>query len=80
MLGKRQVEQFRRDGYLVAKGAVTGAQLSSLRGAIASWIEESRDRDEPYGPPTVDRRPRSTWRPSIPARARRFVGSTIRPR
>ena len=58
MLSQQQIEQFWRDGYLVVESAVTGAQLAALRRELAGWIEESRAHAEPFGPPTIDGRPR----------------------
>ena len=58
MLTEAEVEQFRRDGYLVVEGAVSDEQLARLNAQIARWVEESRAHDEPFGPPTVDGRPR----------------------
>jgi phytanoyl-CoA hydroxylase len=58
MLTDAQVERFWRDGYLVADGAVTGAQLAAMRAEIARWVEASRAHAEPFGPPTIDERPR----------------------
>jgi ectoine hydroxylase-related dioxygenase (phytanoyl-CoA dioxygenase family) len=58
MLTDAQVERFWQDGYLVADGAVTDAQLAAMRAEIARWVEESRAHAEPFGPPTIDERPR----------------------
>ena len=58
MLSEVQIEQFWRDGCLVAKDAVTPAQLAALRAEIDRWVEESRAHDAPFGPPTIDERPR----------------------
>ena len=58
MLTDAQVERFWQDGYLVADGAVTGAQLAAMRAEIARWVEASRAHAEPFGPPTIDERPR----------------------
>lgn len=58
MLSKTQIEQFHRDGCLVVPNAVTPAELASMRAEIAGWVEESRAHSEPFGPPTVDGRPR----------------------
>ena len=58
MLTDAQVERFWQDGYLVADGAVTGAQLAAMRAEIAGWVEASRAHAEPFGPPTIDERPR----------------------
>jgi ectoine hydroxylase-related dioxygenase (phytanoyl-CoA dioxygenase family) len=58
MLSQQQIEQFWRDGYLVAENAVTGEQLQALRRELAGWVEESRTHAVPFGPPTIDGRPR----------------------
>jgi phytanoyl-CoA hydroxylase len=72
MLSKEQVEQFWRDGCLVADGAVSAAELAAMRAAIDGWVEESRGHAAPFGPPTIDGRPRfdmgeehSAARPSL---------------
>src|SRR5215468_8352391 len=57
-LRQSQVEQFWRDGYVVAEEAVTPAQLGALRQELALWVEESRAHKAPFGPPTIDGRPR----------------------
>ncbi|HJQ58459.1 MAG TPA: phytanoyl-CoA dioxygenase family protein [Vineibacter sp.] len=53
-----QIDDFRRDGYLVVPDAVTPAQLAALRAEIAGWVEASREHRTPFGPPTIDGRPR----------------------
>ncbi len=58
MLSQSQIEQFWREGFLVVNDAVSGEQLATLRRELAGWIEESRAHSEPYGPPTMDGRPR----------------------
>lgn len=58
MLSDAQIEQFRRDGYLVAENAVSGEQLRRLQESVHQWVEESRAHDTPFGEPTVDGRPR----------------------
>jgi ectoine hydroxylase-related dioxygenase (phytanoyl-CoA dioxygenase family) len=57
-LTQEQKDAFWRDGYLMVEGAVTPVQLAALRGEIASWVEQSRAHSAPFGPPTVDGRPR----------------------
>lgn len=57
-LSKTQVEDFWRDGYLVVEDAVTPDQLAALRGEIDDWVEQSRAHTQPFGPPTIDGRPR----------------------
>jgi len=58
MLSQSQVEQFWRDGYVVVADAVTPAQLAALREELAGWVESSRAYKAPFGPPTIDGRPR----------------------
>jgi ectoine hydroxylase-related dioxygenase (phytanoyl-CoA dioxygenase family) len=58
VLSREQIDAFWRDGYLMVEDAVTPAQLAALTGEIASWIEESRAHAAPFGPPTIDGRPR----------------------
>ena len=72
ILTAAQQEKFWRDGYLVVDGAVNGETLARLRRQMDDWAEESRGQTEPYGPPTVDGRPRfdleenhSTERPAL---------------
>ena len=57
-LTQEQRDAFWRDGYLVAEEAVTPAQLAALKAEIASWVEQSRAHSAPFGPPTIDGRPR----------------------
>jgi len=57
-LTDEQIERFRRDGYLVVEDAVSPEQLAALRAEVASWVEESRGENAPFGPPTLDGRPR----------------------
>ena len=58
MISKAQVDAFWRDGYLVAEGAVDSRQLAGMRKTLASWVEESRAHDGPFGEPTADGRAR----------------------
>ncbi len=58
ILTQKQQDQFWRDGYLVMDGAVDETTLARLRRQMDIWGEESREHSEPYGPPTVDGRPR----------------------
>ncbi len=58
MLTQGQIEAFRRDGFVVAEGAVTEEELAAMRAELAAWIDESRSHREPFGPPTLDGRPR----------------------
>lgn len=58
MISKKQVDDFRRNGVLVAEGAVDSRQLAGLREVLAGWVEESRTHDAPFGEPTADGRAR----------------------
>ena len=58
MISKEQVDEFRRDGVLVAENAVDARQLGALREVLAEWVEESRAHDAPFGEPTADGRAR----------------------
>jgi phytanoyl-CoA hydroxylase len=58
MLTDAQIERFWQDGYLVADEAVTAAQLAAMRAEIEDWVEASRAHSVPFGPPTLDDRPR----------------------
>ncbi len=69
MISKKQVDDFRRDGFLVAEGAVDARQLAGLREVLAGWVEESRAHDAPFGAPTADGRPRFDLAPEHTAEA-----------
>ena len=58
VLNREQIDAFWRDGYLVVEDAVTPVQLAALKAEIGSWVEESRAHSAPFGPPTIDGRPR----------------------
>lgn len=58
MLSQAQIERFWEDGYIVAEDAVTPAQLAGLRRELAGWVDASRAHVTPFGPPTIDGRPR----------------------
>ena len=58
VLTQEQRDAFWRDGYLMVEDAVTPAQLTALKVEIASWVEQSRAHSSPFGPPTIDGRPR----------------------
>lgn len=58
MLTRAQIDAFWRDGYVVAEDATTPAQLAALRAEIDGWVAESRQHRAPFGPPTIDDRPR----------------------
>lgn len=53
VLTKAQIDQFWRDGYLVAEGGATPAQLAALNGQLDDWVAESRSHAANYGK-TVD--------------------------
>lgn len=57
-LTQEQRDAFWRDGYLMVEDAVTPAQLAALKNEIAGWVEQSRAHAAPFGPPTIDGRPR----------------------
>ncbi|HXU58895.1 MAG TPA: phytanoyl-CoA dioxygenase family protein, partial [Verrucomicrobiae bacterium] len=83
MLSKAQIDQFWRDGCLVAPDAVTPAELAAMRAQIADWVEESRGHKAPFGTPTLDGRPRfdmgEEHRPEKPALRRVNNPSDIAP-
>lgn len=58
VLSQDQIDAFWRDGYLTVENAVTPDQLKAMQAMMAEWAEESRGHTEPYGPPTIDGRPR----------------------
>ena len=58
MISKDQIEEFWRDGVLVAEDAVDSTQLAGLREVLTGWVEESRAHDAPFGEPTADGRAR----------------------
>ena len=58
MISKEQVDDFWRNGFLVAEDAVDSRQLAALREVLAGWVEESRAHDAPFGEPTEDGRAR----------------------
>ena len=57
-LTEKQIDDFWRDGYVVARNAVSEEQLRRLRDDVHDWVEASRAHDAPFGEPTVDGRPR----------------------
>ena len=69
MVSKEQVDEFRRNGFLVAERAVDARQLAGLREVLAGWVEESRAHDTPFGEPTVDGRARFDLAPEHTADA-----------
>ena len=58
VLSREQIAAFWRDGYLMVDDAVTPTQLARLKDEISAWVEASRAHSAPFGPPTVDGRPR----------------------
>ena len=63
--------------------AVNPAELAAMRAQIGHWVEESRAHLEPFGPPTIDGRPRfdmgEEHRPERPALRRVNNPSDIAP-
>lgn len=57
-LSREQIDAFWRDGYLVVVDAVTPENLAEMQAMMAAWSQESRDHTKPYGPKTIDGRPR----------------------
>ena len=57
VLSKVEINRFRRDGYLMATGAVDDRLLAALRDELDGWIAESRRHDAPWGE-TLDKLPR----------------------
>jgi ectoine hydroxylase-related dioxygenase (phytanoyl-CoA dioxygenase family) len=53
VLTQAQIDQFRRDGYLVVEGGATPVQLAALNRQLGEWVEESRSHAVNYGK-TVD--------------------------
>ena len=49
VLTQAQVEQYHRDGYIVASGAATPANFKALTAELDSWVEESRAHGKNYG-------------------------------
>lgn len=58
MLSRSQIDRFQSDGVLVVEEGVTPAQLARMREEVAGWVEQSRSHRHPFGPPTIDGRPR----------------------
>jgi ectoine hydroxylase-related dioxygenase (phytanoyl-CoA dioxygenase family) len=83
MLSKTQIDQFWRDGYLLVPDAVSPPELAAMRSQIADWVEESRAHREPFGPLTIDGRPRfdmgEEHRPDHPALRRVNNPSDVAP-
>jgi ectoine hydroxylase-related dioxygenase (phytanoyl-CoA dioxygenase family) len=61
-LTQAQQDAFWRDGYLMAPGAVTPAELAALRHQFDAWVEESRANTQNYGA-MIDGRPRFDLEP-----------------
>ncbi len=61
-LTEDQRDFFWENGYLMAPGAVTTAELAALRGDFDAWVEESRSKTQNYGA-MVDGRPRFDLEP-----------------
>jgi ectoine hydroxylase-related dioxygenase (phytanoyl-CoA dioxygenase family) len=58
VLSQAQIDRFRSDGVLVVEEGVNPAQLARMREEVAGWVEQSRSHRHPFGPPTIDGRPR----------------------
>ena len=58
MLSADEKEEFRERGVLLCRDAVKAAELAAMRREIALWVEQSRAHKVPFGPPTLDGRPR----------------------
>jgi len=71
VLTPEQIARYREEGVLVVDNAVTASQLERMRDEISGWVEQSRSFDHPFGPPTIDGRPRfdlrAEHRPDAPA-------------
>jgi ectoine hydroxylase-related dioxygenase (phytanoyl-CoA dioxygenase family) len=61
-LTEDQKSFFWENGYLMASGAVTAAELAALRRDFNAWVEESRSKTQNYGA-MVDGRPRFDLEP-----------------
>jgi ectoine hydroxylase-related dioxygenase (phytanoyl-CoA dioxygenase family) len=61
-LTEDQTRFFWENGYLMAPGAVTAAELAALRGDFNAWVAESRTKTQNYGE-MVDGRPRFDLEP-----------------
>lgn len=58
-LSPEQIAAFRRDGYLMAEGAVTPEELAGLRAEMDGWIAESARHEASFGAEdTLDGMPR----------------------
>jgi ectoine hydroxylase-related dioxygenase (phytanoyl-CoA dioxygenase family) len=58
MLSAGEKKEFQERGLLLCRDAVDAAELTAMRREIALWIEQSRAHKAPFGPPTLDGRPR----------------------
>jgi len=54
ILSDAQRAEFEENGYVVAKGVATAAQLQAMSVQLDTWIEESRAHQANYGHETVD--------------------------
>ncbi|WET08981.1 phytanoyl-CoA dioxygenase family protein [Pseudomonas sp. D3] len=57
MIEQDEIEQFRRDGYLVVEGVLSMDEVAALQHDFDQWVEESRGHDQGWGT-TVDGRAR----------------------
>jgi ectoine hydroxylase-related dioxygenase (phytanoyl-CoA dioxygenase family) len=58
MLSAGEKKEFQERGLLLCRDAVDAAELTAMRREIALWVEQSRAHKAPFGPPTLDGRPR----------------------
>ncbi len=61
-LSQQQKDFFWENGYLVVAEAVSRSAIKKLQSDFATWVEESRDKEEAYGD-TLDGRPRFDLEP-----------------
>ena len=57
MIEQDEIEQFRRDGYLVVEGVLSMDEVAALQHDFDQWVEESRGHDQGWGT-TLDGRAR----------------------
>lgn len=56
-LSATQIQDYKRNGYLLVENALDPTQLSALKSDLDRWVQESRNHTKPYGI-TFDNRPR----------------------
>ncbi len=57
VLSAHQIDQFKREGYLLLDDAITPTQVAQLNNDFSGWVEQSRKHKKAYGK-TLDGRPR----------------------